>query len=67
MSPNTPGAGAKARFLALRHPRALAWKQALMERDVVVDVRDDVLRMGLSIYHDEADIEAFCAACRELA
>lgn len=63
---NPPGEGPQARFLALRHPRALAWKQALMTRDVIVDVRDDVLRVGLSIYHDEADVEAFCAACREL-
>jgi len=64
---NPPGAGPQARFLALRHPRALAWKQALMEQDVIVDVRDDVLRVGLSIYHDEADLDAFCRACRTLA
>ena len=63
---NPPGAGPQARFLALRHPRALAWKQALAERDVIVDVRDDVLRIGLSIYHDAADLDAFCAACRAL-
>lgn len=64
---NPPGGGAQARFLALRHPAALAWKQALGARDVIVDVRDDVLRVGLSIYHDEADIDAFCVACREIA
>lgn len=64
---NPPGSGPQARFLALRHAKALAWKQALMEQDLVVDVRDDVLRVGLSIYHDEADIEAFCATCRTLA
>ena len=63
---NPPGAGPQARFLALRHPRALAWKQALAERDVIVDVRDDVLRIGLSMYHDAADLDAFCAACRAL-
>lgn len=63
---NPPGRGAQARFLALRHPRALQWKQALMARDVIVDVRDDVFRIGLSIYHDEADIAAFCDACRAL-
>ncbi len=63
---NPPADGPQARFLALRHRRALAWKQALMDQDVVVDVRDDVLRVGLSIYHDEADIEAFCRACRQL-
>ena len=60
-------AGPSARFLALRHADANAWKQGLADRGVVVDVRDDVLRIGLSIYHDEADVAAFCAACRELS
>jgi selenocysteine lyase/cysteine desulfurase len=60
------GRGSQARFLALRHPSAQAWKQALAAKEVVVDVRDDVLRIGLSIYHDEADITTFCAACRTL-
>lgn len=55
-----------ARFLAFRHPKAQAWKAALMEQNVVVDVRDDVLRIGLSIYHDEADIDRFCETCRGL-
>lgn len=64
---NPPGQGPQARFLALRHPDAQAWKQALADRSVVVDVRDDVLRIGLSIYHDEQDLEAFCAACAGLA
>jgi selenocysteine lyase/cysteine desulfurase len=63
---NPPGAGPQARFLALRHPNAQAWKQALAERGVVVDVRDDVLRVGLSVYHDEADLEAFAEVCRTL-
>ena len=63
---NPPGAGPQARFLALRHPEAQAWKLALAAQGVVVDVRDDVLRIGLSIYHDEADLEAFCAACGSL-
>jgi len=63
---NPLGAGPSARFLALRHADANAWKQALADKGVVVDVRDDVLRVGLSIYHDEGDVAAFCAACREL-
>lgn len=63
---NPPGRGPQARFLALRHPEAQAWKQALATRGVVVDVRDDVLRIGLSIYHDERDLETFCAACGAL-
>lgn len=63
---NPPDGGPHARFLAFRHPQAPAWKAALMEKDVVVDVRDDVLRIGLSIYHDETDLDRFCAACRGL-
>jgi len=63
---NPPGAGPSARFLALRHEKASAWKQALAEKGVVVDVRDDVLRVGLSIYHDEGDVVAFCGFCRDL-
>lgn len=64
---NPPGEGPQARFLALRHEKASAWKQALAEKGVVVDVRDDVLRVGLSIYHDEQDVAAFRAACSDLA
>jgi len=58
--------GPHARFLALRHPEAQGWKTALAARGVVTDVRDDVLRIGLSIYHNAADIDRFCAICREL-
>lgn len=63
---NPPGNGPQARFLALRHPSANAWRAALAEHGVVVDVRDDVLRVGLSIYHDDADIAAFCGICAAL-
>ncbi len=63
---NPPGDGPQARFLALRHPDANALKQALATKGVVVDVRDDVLRIGLSIYHDAEDLTAFCAACSDL-
>jgi selenocysteine lyase/cysteine desulfurase len=55
-----------ARFLAFRHPRAQAWKAALMGADVVADVRDDVLRLGFGLYHDPEDVERLCAACREV-
>jgi len=56
--------GPNARFLALRHANALAWKQQLMAADIITDARDDVLRIGLGLYHDEADIPAFCAAAK---
>jgi selenocysteine lyase/cysteine desulfurase len=48
-----------ARFLALRHPRAAEWQAALMTQDCITDVRVDVLRIGLGLYHDEEDVERF--------
>lgn len=54
-----------ARFLALRHPDAVTWKNALMAANIITDARDDVLRIGLGLYHDEADIPAFCAAAKK--
>jgi selenocysteine lyase/cysteine desulfurase len=55
-----------ARFLAFRHPEANAWKAALMEAGTVVDVRDDVLRVGLGLYHDPEDIERFADVCKKV-
>lgn len=54
-----------ARFVALRHRDAVNWKNALMAANIVTDARDDVLRIGLGLYHDEADIPAFCAAAQK--
>jgi selenocysteine lyase/cysteine desulfurase len=51
-----------ARFVALRHPNAVLWKSRLMAANIITDARDDVLRLGLGLYHDEPDIPAFCAA-----
>jgi selenocysteine lyase/cysteine desulfurase len=47
------------RFLAFRHPRAAEWQAALKARGCVTDVRGDVLRVGLGLYHEEADVRAF--------
>lgn len=58
--------GPQARFIALRHPRATEWKSALMAASVVTDARDDVLRIGLGLYHDEDDVGAFCAAAKTI-
>ncbi|UZK70500.1 aminotransferase class V-fold PLP-dependent enzyme [Sphingomonas sp. S1-29] len=63
---NPPGKGAQARFIALRSPRAADWQAALLARDVITDVRGDVLRIGLGLYHDERDIDRFCAIASEL-
>lgn len=54
-----------ARFLALRHPEAAAWRAALAEAGAVTDVRADVLRIGLGIYHDLDDLERFARICHE--
>ncbi len=54
--------GPQARFVALRHPNATAWKATLMNANIITDARDDVLRIGLGLYHDEDDAPAFCAA-----
>jgi selenocysteine lyase/cysteine desulfurase len=51
--------GPHARFLALRHPDASRWCDALMAHDCITDVRGDVLRIGLGLYHDEDDVAAF--------
>lgn len=50
----------RARYLALRDRRATEWRARLMEHDVITDARGDVLRIGLGLYHDAADIDAFC-------
>ena len=60
------GEAPRARFLALRHPDAAAWRAALLDRNVVTDVRDDVIRFGFGLYQDEADVDALIAACAAL-
>jgi selenocysteine lyase/cysteine desulfurase len=51
--------GPAARFLALRHPKAASWQKKLLEQDCITDVRGDVLRIGLGLYHDETDVNRF--------
>ena len=60
---NRPG---DARFLAFRSPHAQRWSAELESRNCITDVRGDVLRVGLGIYHDEEDIAAFAALARGL-
>lgn len=60
LKPNA--SGHQSRFISLRHPRATEWKATLFGANVITDARDDVLRVGLGIYHDEEDLGAFCAA-----
>ncbi len=63
---NPPGPGPAARFLAFRHADAARWQAALKARDVVTDVRGDVLRVGLGLYHDADDIDRFADEARRL-
>ena len=64
---NPPNGRPHARFLAFRSPLAQQCHRALSERDCIVDVRGEVLRVGLGIYHDEADVERFARLAGELA
>jgi len=59
LKPNA--SGLQSRFISLRHPKATQWKARLFEANIITDARDDVLRIGLGLYHDEEDLGAFCA------
>jgi selenocysteine lyase/cysteine desulfurase len=63
---NPPAAGPNARFLALRSPKAAGWKAALEAADIIVDVRGEVLRIGLGLYQDIADIGRFGEIARRV-
>jgi selenocysteine lyase/cysteine desulfurase len=45
-----------ARFLAFRSANAQRWYAELKARNVITDVRGDVLRIGFGIYQDEGDV-----------
>ena len=55
-----------ARFVALRSPRAAAWQAQFADAGVVADVRGDVLRIGLGLYHDARDVEHLVEIASEL-
>lgn len=63
LAPNADGP--HARFIALRHPNATQWKATLFEHNIITDARDDVLRIGVGLYQDEADVAAFCAGAKK--
>lgn len=46
-----------ARFLAFKGENAAPLQHVLAERNVVTDVRGDVLRIGFAIYHDIEDVD----------
>ncbi len=59
--------GPHARFLAFKSPRAADWQAQLMVANCITDVRGDVLRIGLGLYHDPSDIAAFGELAKNLA
>jgi selenocysteine lyase/cysteine desulfurase len=54
-------AGGRGHFLTFRRPDAGDLRRRLEERGVIVDHRDDRLRIGFGVYHDEADVERLCS------
>jgi len=59
--------GPHARFLAFRHRNAQSWYEQLKARNVITDVRGDVLRIGFGIYQDESDVDRLAGHLGELA
>jgi selenocysteine lyase/cysteine desulfurase len=55
-----------ARFLAFRSPSAQRWYAELKGKNVITDVRGDVLRIGFGIYQDEDDVSRLVNHLREL-
>jgi len=55
-----------ARFIAFRGPNAQRWHAELKARNVVNDVRGDVLRIGFGIYQDGDDVDRLVGALGEL-
>ncbi len=64
---NPLGEDPHARFLAFRTPNAQRWCAELMAADCITDVRGDVLRIGLGLYHDETDVDGFARLSATLA
>ena len=56
----------EARFLAYEGKRAASLQAALEARDVITDVRGDVLRIGFALYHDAEDVARLLANLREI-
>ena len=57
---------AHARFLALRSDHAQRWYAELKARNVITDVRGNVLRIGFGIYQDADDVDRLLGHLGEL-
>lgn len=64
---NPLGENPGARFLAFRDARAQRWCAELKAMDCITDVRGDVIRIGLGLYHDDGDIDRFALLAAELS
>ena len=58
---NPPANGPHARFLAYRGAEAAALQARLHDRQVITDVRGDVIRIGFGLYHDADDVDRLAA------
>lgn len=56
-----------ARFLAYKGDGAAALHDTLAERNVVTDVRGDVLRIGFGIYQDDDDVDRLLEIIKTIA
>lgn len=63
---NPPRNGPNARFLAYEGEAAIALHHALMDRNVITDLRATVLRIGFAPYHDDANVDQLVAVINEL-
>jgi selenocysteine lyase/cysteine desulfurase len=61
-----PEALERGHFLTFRSPRATDLHDRLSAERVVTDVRDDRLRLGFALYHDEGDVDALLARVARL-
>jgi selenocysteine lyase/cysteine desulfurase len=64
---NPLGEEQHARFLAFRGDTASALHERLAARNVVTDVRGDVLRIGFGLYHDRDDVARLLKIIGQLA
>ena len=58
--------GSHARFLAFRTESAQSWYEQLKTRNVITDVRGNVLRIGFGIYQDGEDVDRLVLKLGEL-
>ena len=64
--PPTGHAGERGHFLTFRRPDAGALYGRLHEAGVITDFRDDRLRFGFGIYHDDGDVDELCRRLADL-